>query len=174
LKARRSTLTDEATPAADGSESELTSKEAIYGQIADWVKEKTDKNIGKTGGRALFDMVHNATFAAATRDGTFRFNGGFGSYHVRKYGEGSRRLPSGATTNFGERQKLRYEQGVVTTALIKNGGDLTQALAVRGSRAQSDDKAAGKGKTKEKAAPAAAAEPAQQPAAAEAESMELD
>jgi len=154
-------------PAADVAE-EPTSKEAIYLVIAEWVLNKTGKKIGKTGGRDLFDRVVEEILAAATRDNTFRFNGGFGSMHVKNYQAGTRRLPSGAETTFGERKKLRYEQGVVTTALIENGGDLVEALKVRGSRA---------------AAPAAEAPPvektpkapkATKPAAAPAEALADD
>lgn len=109
------------------------SKEAIYVKIGDFVKAKTGKRIGKTGGREIFDLAVDEIFASAVQAGSFRFNGGFGSLHVRTFGSGSRRLPSGVVTTFGERKKLRYEEGVVVEALVANGGDLVQALAARGA-----------------------------------------
>lgn len=130
------------TEAAEAA-AETTGKEAIYEKIAEHVKAKTDKRIGKTGGREIFDLVVSEIFAAATAaDGSFRFNGGFGSLHVREYQAGERRLPNGDTTTFGERKKLRYEEGVVVKALVENGGDLTEALKVRGSRAKPEGEAA--------------------------------
>ena len=130
-----------------------SAKDAIYTQIGEFVKEKTGKRIGKTGGREIFDMVVEQVFAAAVREQSFRFNGGFGSLHVKTYQAGSRRLPSGQETTFGERQKLRYEEGVVVKALITEGGDLEKALASRGTR-----KAAKTAKPKAEEAPAAAAD----------------
>jgi hypothetical protein len=118
----------------DGNEADSSDKEAIYEKIAAWVKEKTSQRIGKSGGRVIFDMVVDNVFAAAAKSGTFRFNGGFGSLHVRTYSAGSRRLPSGQETTFGEREKLRYEQGVVVTALVENKGNLEEAYKARGSR----------------------------------------
>ena len=123
----------------------VSAKDAIYVQIGDFVKEKTGKRIGKTGGREIFDMVVEQTFSAAVREGSFRFNGGFGSFHVKTYQAGTRRLPSGQQTTFGERQKVRYEEGVVVKALIVEGGDLSKALKARGTRvkkpaAKSEDK----------------------------------
>lgn len=112
-----------------------TAKEAIYILIGNLVQEKTSKRIGKTGGREIFDLVIMEVFAAALREKSLRFNGGFGSLHLRTYQAGERRLPSGLTTKFGERTKLRYEEGVVVKALNKNGGDLQDALKARGSRA---------------------------------------
>lgn len=122
-----------AAPAADAE-----GKEAIYVQIGEAVKEMTEKRIGKTGGRKLFDLVVAAVFAEATKMGTFRFNGGFGSLHVRTYGAGKRRLPSGQETTFGERQKLRYEEGVVVAALVSNKGNLADALKARGPKGGTD------------------------------------
>lgn len=106
-------------------------KEAIYSKIADFVKGKTGKNIGRSGGRLIFDMVVEEIFAAATKEGTFRLNGGFGSFHVKQYQSGSRRLPKGDVVNFGEREKLRYEAGVVVEALIREKGDLTKVQEAR-------------------------------------------
>jgi len=122
---------EEATEAAP-----VSAKDAIYTQIGDLVKEKTGKRIGKTGGRLIFDKVVEEIFAAGVRDGSFRFNGGFGSFHVKTYQAGTRRLPSGQETTFGERKKLRYEEGVVVKALIVAGGDLEVALKARGTRAK--------------------------------------
>jgi len=113
-------------------------KEAIYIKLGEMVKDKTQKRIGKTGGRELFDAAINEIFALAVRHGTIRLNGGFGSFHVRSYGSGKRRLPSGQEVEFGDRKKLRYEEGVVVKALIENGGDLAEALKVRGSRAKEE------------------------------------
>jgi len=127
-----------ATPAE--TEKETVGKERIYEKISELVKDKTDKRIGKTGGRDVFDLVVAEIFALATKEGTVRLNGGFGSFHVRNYQAGSRRLPSGKETSFGERSKLRYEEGVVVRELVKNKGDLDKAVKVRGSRAQSDTK----------------------------------
>lgn len=148
-------MTADATPAGGqpAPERELSTKESIYTQIADYVKERTGKRIGKAGGREIFDLVTEQMFSAATREGSFRFNGGFGSLHVRTYGAGSRRLPSGQQTQFGERRKLRYEEGVSVQTLVKSGGDLG-ALPQRA------------------AASAPAAAPA--PAAASGEALDLD
>jgi len=129
----------------------ISAKDAIYTMIGDFVKEKTGKRIGKTGGREIFDTVVAQVFAAGVRDGSFRFNGGFGSFHVKTYQAGTRRLPSGQETTFGERKKLRYEEGVVVKALIVAGGDLEEAIKARGSRA----KPAKAAKAKDKPAPAA-------------------
>jgi len=120
----------------------VSAKDAIYTKIGDFVKEKTGKRIGKTGGREIFDTVVEEIFAAGVRDGSFRFNGGFGSFHVKTYQAGSRRLPSGQETTFGERKKLRYEEGVVVKALIVAGGDLKVALKARGTRAKPTTKPA--------------------------------
>lgn len=167
------------TPAegADGS------KEAIYLQVAAWVENKTGKKIGKTGGRVIFDLVVSEVMAAAVRDKVFRLNGGFGSFHLKDYGAGERRLPSGATTKFGERSKLRYEQGVVTGDLIGNGGDLKAALDARATEraARNADKPAAEAKADAKPAKtdakseatAAKAEEAPAEAGVEGE-MELD
>lgn len=137
----------------------VSAKDAIYTKIGDFVKEKTGKRIGKTGGREIFDTVVAEVFAAGVRDGSFRFNGGFGSFHVKTYQAGTRRLPSGQETTFGERKKLRYEEGVVVKALIVAGGDLDEAIKARGSRAK----------------PAKAAKAKDAPAAAkEGEDLDLD
>jgi len=137
---------------------EPSAKEAIYIQIGKLVQEKTGKRIGKTGGREIFDLVVNEVFAAAARNGSLRFNGGFGALHQRQYQAGERRLPSGATTKFGIRTKLRYEEGVVVKALNGNGGVLEDALKARGSRKPPETKAPAK--TADKKEAAAKAEPA--------------
>lgn len=142
-------MTDKDKAVAAGPEEPVevaVGKEAIYIQISELIKEKTGKRVGKTGGREIFDLVTAAVFATAAEAGAFRFNGGFGSFHLKTYGAGSRRLPSGQETTFGERQKLRYEEGVVVKALVANGGNLEEALKVRGSRAKpAADPNAGKG-----------------------------
>lgn len=113
---------------------EVSAKEKIYVMIGQLVQDKTGKRIGKTGGREIFDRTVEQIFAAAAQEGSLRFNGGFGSLHVRTYQAGERRLPSGAVTQFGERTKIRYEEGVVVKALNGNGGNLEEALQARGSR----------------------------------------
>lgn len=153
----------------EGSEGKV----AIYEMIAAYVKDKTEKRIGKAGGREIFDMVVEQVFKWATKEGSFRFNGGFGSFHVREYGEGSRRLPSGATVTFGERKKLRYEEGICVSALVGNTGDLEEALKARGVRtprekAETPTPPAKEKKAKEEKAPkpaTPAAAPAPAPAA---------
>lgn len=170
------TAPEDATVAAGEAESgaEATSKEQIYTKIADFVQSKTQKRIGKTAGREIFDIVISEVFAAAARDGQFRFNGGFGSIHKKQYQAGTRRLPSGQETTFGVREKLRYEEGVVTAALVKNGGDLVEGIKARGSRAKTDAPAEAKA-PKGKAAKAAAETPAEAPVAAAAEGdLDLD
>jgi len=160
-----------AETAAVEVEEESKGKVAIYEKVDAFVKEKTGKRIGKTGGREIFDMVINEMFALAAREGTARFNGGFGSLHVREYQAGSRRLPSGATTTFGEREKLRYEEGVVVKALVANKGNLEEALKARGSRAPKEGdaaKPAKEAKAPKAPKPAKEAKPAAAPAAAPA------
>jgi len=110
-----------AKPTATKDAKELNGKEAIYEKIATFVQEKTEKRIGKTGGHFIFDMVVEGIFSAVAKGETFRFNGGFGSLHVKKYGAGSRNLPSGTKVNFGERTKVRYEEGVSVKDLLKPG-----------------------------------------------------
>jgi len=94
-------------------------KEGIYIMIADFVKERTSKNIGKTGGHILFDAITAEVFRIAVEDGYFRYNRGYGSLEIKHYGAGSRRLPSGKEVTFGERDKLRYNQGKMVSELIK-------------------------------------------------------
>jgi len=134
------------------TEVESAGKEAIYSKLAEFVHTKTGKRIGKAGGRALFDMAIDEIFALGARDKTVRLNGGFGSFHIREYTEGSRRLPSGQEVTFGVRHKLRYEEGVVVKALVANGGNLEEAYKVRGSRVSKDEEA----KPATETAPAAA------------------
>lgn len=150
---------------------EVGTKEAIYVLVGNFVKEKTGKRIGKTGGREIFDLVVDNIFAAATKAGSFRFNGGFGSLQIRTYGEGTRRLPSGQEVTFGERRKLRYEEGVVVEALVANGGNLEEAYKVRGSRAP--EKEAAPAATAPAAAPVKA-ETCMAAPAGEAADLELD
>jgi len=97
----------------------IDSKTAIYAQVQAYVKARTGKNIGRSGGQELFNIVVEQIFAAATHDQTFRFNGGYGSLRIKHYAAGSRKLPSGVETTFGTRSKLRYEQGVTTTQLVE-------------------------------------------------------
>lgn len=124
----------EVTEAAD--EKVLVGKDAIYAMIGDHVKAVTGKRIGRSGGRVIFDMVVEQIFAEATRTGAFRFNGGFGSMHLKVYQAGTRRLPSGQETTFGERTKLRYEEGIVVSALVANKGDLVEAKKAKGTRTE--------------------------------------
>lgn len=112
------------------------SKDDIYALIAGVIKEKTGKRVGKAGGREIFDMVVQESFGLAVRQKALRFNGGFGSLHVKDYQAGSRRLPNGDTVTFGERSKLRYDEGVCVKQLVLNGGDMADALSVRGTRAK--------------------------------------
>lgn len=106
-------------------------KDAIYERLGAMIKEMTGKRVGLAGGRKLFDKVVEEVFVEATKQGTFRFNAGFGSMHVKTYSAGTRRLPSGQETTFGERQKLRYEEGVVVAGLVEHGGDLSKVQALR-------------------------------------------
>jgi hypothetical protein len=113
-------------------------KDAIYERLGSMVKEMTGKRIGITGGRAIFDKVVEEIFVEATKEGTFRFNGGFGSMHIKTYQAGSRRLPSGQMTTFDERQKLRYEEGVVVAGLVQHKGDLAKVQSERKEASTSD------------------------------------
>lgn len=106
-------------------------KDAIYERMGEMIKEMTGKRVGLAGGRKVFDKVVEEFFVEATKEGTFRFNAGFGSLHVKTYGAGERRLPSGQVTTFGERQKLRYEEGVVVAGLVEHHGDLTKVQELR-------------------------------------------
>ena len=101
-----------------GQTEQLTGKERIYEIIAQFVMDKTAKKIGKTGGHELFDIVIAGVFEAASMDKTFRFNGGYGSLHVKSYTSGKRRLPSGQVATFGDRTKMRYEEGVTVKNLL--------------------------------------------------------
>lgn len=110
-------------------------KDAIYERLGAMIKEMTGKRVGLAGGRKVFDEVIKEFFVEATKEGTFRFNGGFGSLHVKTYQAGERRLPSGQTTTFGERQKLRYEEGVVVAGLVAHKGDYAKVQADRAAEA---------------------------------------
>jgi hypothetical protein len=104
--------TTETAPNGSAETHDTAGKDDIYQKIRELIKTKTGgKNIGKSGGREVFDLVV----------------------------AGERRLPSGQSVEFGERDKLRYEEGVVVKALVGNKGDLTEALKVRGSRAREDE-----------------------------------
>lgn len=133
--------------AKDKAPRELSVKEHIYTKIAEFVKEKTGKRIGRTGGREIFDLTVNGVFESAVQEGTLRFNGGFGSLHLRTYQAGTRRLPSGNETTFGERQKLRYEEGVMVKALIGAGGDVKKAASARAASETKGAKSKAKAKT---------------------------
>lgn len=112
---------------------EPTGKDAIYAKVVDMVKDATGKRISRAKGREIFDTCIEEIFALACADSTVRLNGGFGSFHVRDYQSGSRTLPSGQKVEFGERKKLRYEEGVVVKALVANGGNLEEAMKARGA-----------------------------------------
>jgi len=102
------------TGTAAETDMERDAKVTIHERLKDMVKEKTGKNIGRAGGKALFDEAVKLVFGSATKEGSFRFPGGFGALHVRHLNKGSKpkRLPSGATTTIGEgRVKLRYVEG---------------------------------------------------------------
>jgi hypothetical protein len=93
---------------------ETNAKQAIHERLQGLVKEKTGKNIGRAGGKLLFDTAIAEIFKSAVKDGSFRFPGGYGALHVRHLNEGTKpkRLPSGATTTIGAgRKKLRYVEG---------------------------------------------------------------
>ncbi|SRR5712691_262458 len=108
----------------------IDAKGRIYEKVQQWVKDKTGKNIGMSGGHAIFNLVVAEIFKEAVEEGHFRFNGGYGSLHVRSYGAGTRKLPSGGpTVTFGERKKLRYEEGIAV-ALLHNAVDGTTEPAV--------------------------------------------
>jgi len=128
------TSTDTAAPAAAVEEKDpvvRVGKDAIYERMGAMIKEMTGKRVGMAGGRKVFDKVVEEVFIEAAKEGTFRFNAGFGSLHVKNYGAGERRLPSGQITTFGERQKLRYEEGVVVAGLVEHKGDLSKVQALR-------------------------------------------
>lgn len=129
-----------ATTTAEAKEPVVrTGKDAIYERLGEMVKEMTGKRVGLSGGRKIFDKVVEEVFVEATKEGTFRFNAGFGSMHVKNYGPGERRLPSGQMTTFGDRQKLRYEEGVVVAGLVEHKGDLTKVQALREAEAPPRD-----------------------------------
>lgn len=115
--------------ATTAAETNVDGKDGIYARLGDAVQAQTGKRIGKSGGRKLFDQVVGEIFALATKEGSLRFNGGYGSLHVREYKEGKRRLPSGQTTSFGKRRKVRYEEGVTAAALVSTKGDVPAAMA---------------------------------------------
>jgi len=114
----KGTAAPETKPAAESTK-ELSVKEAIYQKVADMVKAKTSKNIGRTGGQELFNLVVGEIFVVAVHEKSIRLNAGFGSFKIKEYTPGSRRLPSGQVATFGDRKKLRYEQGVSVTNLIE-------------------------------------------------------
>jgi hypothetical protein len=102
------------TKAAAAEAEDSNAKQEIHEKLAALVHEKTGKRIGRAGGKLLFDTAVQMVFASATKEGSFRFPGGYGSLHVRNLNEGTKpkRLPSGATTTIGAgRRKLRYVEG---------------------------------------------------------------
>lgn len=112
------------------SAAEANAKQNIHERLQALVKEKTGKNIGRAGGKALFDEAVKMFFTSAAKDGSFRFPGGFGALHVRHLNKGTKpkRLPSGATTEIGEgRVKLRYVEGNEVKSLL--GTKKTKAAA---------------------------------------------
>jgi hypothetical protein len=116
-------MTAEATPETPETQDEEAAKGRIHQWIADFVKEKTGKPIGITGGKKIFDKVIADIFTSAVKDGQLRFPGGYGSLHVRHLGVGTKpkRLPSGATTDSilkEGRVKLRYQEGVMVKKLL--------------------------------------------------------
>lgn len=125
-------MTTEVQEPETTAEVELEGKEALYAKISEFVKEKTGKRIGKTGGQQLFNMVCEGIFSIATGpEKTVRLNGGLGSFHVKEYQAGSRTLPSGQVVEFGERTKLRYEEGVLVKEMLTTGGDIIAARKAR-------------------------------------------
>lgn len=105
-------------------------KQNIHERLQSIVKEKTGKNIGRAGGKLLFDTSVKMVFESATKDGNFRFPGGFGALHVRHLNKGTKpkRLPSGATTTIGEgRVKLRYVEGNEVKGLLGTKKAKTEA-----------------------------------------------
>jgi len=95
-------------------EEKVDAKQAIHEKLASLVKEKTGKNIGRAGGKILFDTVIEMFFTSAVADKSFRFPGGYGALHVKELQAGTKpkRLPSGAETIIpAGRLKLRYVEG---------------------------------------------------------------
>lgn len=99
------------------------SKERIYEKIRDYIENRTDVRFGVTASQELFNLILEGVFTAAAKDKSFRFNGGLGALHIRKYAPGQRTTPRGQVVTFGERFKMRYEEGVVTAKLVATGGD---------------------------------------------------
>lgn len=113
-------MTETSTAPVEDS-TEQDAKSAIHEEIRRLVKERTGKNIGRAGGKLIFDTVVKLVFTAAARDEDFRFPGGFGALHVRHLNKGTKpkRLPSGQTTTIGEgRVKLRYVEGNEVKGLL--------------------------------------------------------
>lgn len=104
--------------AAGESKKELEAKEAIHAKIRDIVKEKTGTSVGIAGGKEIFDTVVSEIFGAATRDGGFRFPGGYGSLKVVKVAAGKKTLPNGTVVSAPERSKLRYDMGTAVRSKI--------------------------------------------------------
>lgn len=100
---------------------EDAAKARIHAMIDKMVTEKTGKRIGIATAKKIFDSVVKEVFTAAVKDEFFRFPGGFGSFHVRHLGVGTKpkRLPSGKEVTLGEgRVKLRYQEGVMVKQLL--------------------------------------------------------
>ena len=108
---------------------ELVGKDLLYQKVADYIEGKTGKRFGRTNGQTVVNLVVGELMALAVQDGAVRLNQGFGSFQLRTYGAGERRLPNGDMVKFDERQKLRYEQGVMVEYLIEHGGDIAKAEA---------------------------------------------
>jgi len=108
-------------------------KEVLYAEINEYLlsRLKTKERLPKSFGKGLFDFIVARVFVEAAK-GSFRFNQGFGAFHVRTCAEGSRKTPLGEVVNFGPRQKLRYVPGVSVTALVNANGDVAVAEAALG------------------------------------------
>lgn len=115
------TETATATPEGQTAIDETSSKEAIAAKIDELVMEKTGKRIGMMSAKKVFDTVVEMMFQSAVKDKYFRFPAGFGAFHVKKLGEGTkpRRLPSGQEVTLGpNRVKLRYMEGTSVKELL--------------------------------------------------------
>lgn len=117
--------TAEKTNAAETeTAAEENAKQAIHEKVQDLVRQLSGSknvNIGRAGGKKVFDLCVAEIFKAATRDGNFRFPAGFGALHVRKLNEGTKpkRLPNGTETTIpAGRVKLRYVEGNEVKSLM--------------------------------------------------------
>lgn len=113
--------TEAASAAGTEAAAEAAAKERIHSLIDQKVSEKVGKRIGLATAKDIFDSVVEEIFKAAVKDGQIRFPGGYGSFHVKKLGVGTKpkRLPSGQEVTLGEgRVKLRYQEGVSVKRLL--------------------------------------------------------